>query len=369
MNWLDSAYFGNAVNIWLLTALIILSLYLVLEIGRKTLLKHLSKPRFFSERAAALAADLIRNTRTISIIVFALYIGSFNLDLPAKAANLAKTATILVLLLQAAFWGNRAITFWVSEYQKRKMREDAAGVTTITALSYAGRVVMWIILVLIALDNMGVNITAMIAGLGIGGIAVALAVQNVLKDLFASLSIILDKPFVYGDFIIVGDYMGSVEHIGLKTTRIKSLSGEQIVFSNSDLLESRIRNYQRLQERRAVFTIGVTYQTPYEKIKMIPELIREIIEKREKARVERVHFSGYGASELKFEAAWWIAGPDYKLYMDLQQEIFLDIFRRFEEEGIEFAYPTQTLFIEKIAMPERDRKEETEKLRSGKRAN
>jgi len=353
MTWLDAVFYGNTLKIWLFTAAIALSLFLLLEIGRKTLLKHLSTPRFLSERAAGLAVDLILHTKILSMITLAVYAASYNLALPVKAANLAKSATILVILFQAAVWGNRGITFWLAEYQKRKMKEDAAGFTTMTAISYAGRVVMWIILLLIALDNLGVNITAMIAGLGIGGIAIALAVQNVLKDLFASLSIVLDKPFVYGDFIVVGDCMGSVEHIGIKTTRVKSLSGEQIIFSNSDLLQSRIRNYQRLQERRSVFTIGVTYQTPYEKLKMIPNLIREIMEKKEKTRVERVHFSGYGESALNFETAWWVASPDYGLFMDLQQEIFLEIFRRFEQEGIEFAYPTQTLFVEKVALPEK----------------
>jgi small-conductance mechanosensitive channel len=181
----------------------------------------------------------------------------------------------------------------------------------------------------------------------VGGIAVALAAQNILGDLFSSMSIVLDKPFVLGDFIIVGDLMGTVEKIGLKTTRIKSLSGEQLVFSNSDLLNSRIRNFKRMQERRAVFSIGVTYETPYEKLQTIPATIREVIESQELARFDRAHFASYGDFALVFEIVYYMKRPEYDLYMDTQQAINLELFRRFAESGIAFAYPTQTVHLNK----------------------
>jgi small-conductance mechanosensitive channel len=196
------------------------------------------------------------------------------------------------------------------------------------------------------LDNVGIDVTALVAGLGVGGIAVALAVQNVLGDLFASLSIALDKPFTLGDFLIIDDYMGSVEHIGLKTTRIRSLSGEQLVFSNTDLLKSRIKNYGRMFERRVVFKIGVTYQTPRDKIELIPTIIREAIESQEPVRFDRSHFQAYGDFSLLFETVYYVLKPDYNLYMDIQQAINLEIHRRFEQESIEFAYPTQTLILQ-----------------------
>jgi len=204
---------------------------------------------------------------------------------------------------------------------------------------------VWFVVILIALDNLGVNIKTLIAGLGIGGIAVALALQNILGDLFASLSIILDKPFVIGDFIIINEYLGTVEHIGLKTTRIRSLSGEQLIFSNSDLLKSRIRNFKRMYERRVVFTIGVLYQTPYEKLCRIPKMIREIVEGNDQVRFDRAHFKEYGDFSLKFEIVYWIQNPDYNLYMDIQQTINLEIYKKFEASRIKFAYPTQTLFL------------------------
>jgi small-conductance mechanosensitive channel len=207
------------------------------------------------------------------------------------------------------------------------------------------RLALWSVILLLALDNLGVDVTALVAGLGVGGIAVALAVQNVLGDLFASLSIVLDKPFVIGDFVNVGELVGTVEHIGLKTTRVRSLSGEQIVFSNADLLGSRIRNFGRMYERRVVFTIGVTYQTPRSKLIAIPRIIREAVEARQKTRFDRSHFKEYAASSIDFETVYFVLDPNFNAYMDIQQEINLQIHERFEAEGIEFAYPTQTVFL------------------------
>lgn len=229
------------------------------------------------------------------------------------------------------------------------MDQDTSSATTITFLGLCARLILWLIVLLLILDNLGVNITGLVAGLGIGGIAVALAVQNILGDLLASLSIVLDKPFVIGDFVVVDSLSGTIEHVGLKTTRIRSLSGEQLIFSNNDLLKSRIRNYKRMQERRIVFSFGVVYQTPLEKLKIIKKIVTDIITAQENARLDRVHFKEYGDSSLNFEIVYFIAKPDFGLYMDVQEAINLEIFRRFQEESIEFAYPTQTLYIQKDA--------------------
>jgi small-conductance mechanosensitive channel len=202
------------------------------------------------------------------------------------------------------------------------------------------------VVLLIALDTLGVDITTLIAGLGVGGIAVALAVQNVLGDLFASLAIVLDKPFVVGDFIDTGgEHVGVVENVGLKTTRVRSLSGEELVIANSDLLSSRIRNYKRMSQRRALFEIGVVYGTPSDKLRRIPELIRKAVESRDNTRFDRSHFKSFGDSALVFETVYFMTVPDYNAYMDTQQAINLELYQRFEAEEIEFAYPTQTLFL------------------------
>jgi small-conductance mechanosensitive channel len=216
-----------------------------------------------------------------------------------------------------------------------------------TALSFIGKLGLWSLVLLIALQNLGVEVTALLASLGVGGIAVALAAQNILGDLFASLSIYFDRPFVVGDFIIVDSLLGTVEKVGLKTTRIRSLHGEQLIFSNNDLLNSRIRNYKRMLERRILFSIGVVYGTAYEKLVRVPEILRDAIEREELARFDRAHFRGYGDSSLDFEIVYWVTLPDYNTYMDIQQRINFEIFRRFEEEEIAFAFPTRTVHIAK----------------------
>jgi small-conductance mechanosensitive channel len=213
------------------------------------------------------------------------------------------------------------------------------------ALIFVIRLVLWSVVALLVLDNLGVDITALVAGLGVGGIAVALAVQNVLGDLFASLSIVLDKPFVNGDFIAIGDLVGNVEHVGLKTTRVRSLSGEQLVFSNADLLSSRIKNFGRMNERRIAFSIGVTYDTPRETLRQIPEMIKRAVESEDEARFDRSHFKEFGDSALMFETVYYVLVPDYAKYMDVQQAINLSIHEQFEASRIEFAFPTQTLHI------------------------
>ncbi|MBS3818144.1 mechanosensitive ion channel family protein [bacterium] len=292
-----------------------------------------------------LVADLFQKVKFYVLFVVSVYIGSLLLTLPPVVEKVLGEVLVIALLIQGGIWGSVVIEYWINRYKKDKMEEDAATVTTFTALGFIGRIALWTVVLLLALDNLGVEVSALIAGLGIGGVAVALALQNVLGDLFASLSIVLDKPFVIGDFIIVDNYLGTIEHVGLKTTRVRSLSGEQLIFANSDLLKSRIRNYKRMVERRIVFTLGVTYQTPYEKLKKIPQIIKEVLEKQENARLDRAHFKEYGDFSLNYEIVYYVQSPDYYLYMDIQQAVNLEIYRRFQEEGIEFAYPTQTLFL------------------------
>jgi len=186
-----------------------------------------------------------------------------------------------------------------------------------------------------------------VAGLGIGGVAVALAAQAVLGDLFGYFVIFFDKPFEIGDFIIVGDKMGAVEQIGIKTTRLRAIGGEQLVFSNKDLTDSRVHNFKKMERRRVVFKLGVIYQTPSEKLKAIPQIVKSIIEKQNDATFDRGHFATYGDFSLDFEFVYYVTGADYTKYMDIQQAINMAIFETFEREKIEFAYPSQTLFVNK----------------------
>jgi len=348
MNFLDQTHWGNTVQQWLLAGLIVIVTFVILSLIKRFLVRRL---RDFAGRTKTniddLVVDLVKRTRFFVLLLIALYAGTVVLVLPPDLKQLMGTVTSLVLLLQAAIWGNGLLMYLINRATKEKMAEDAAGATTIAALGFISKLILWALVLLVALDNMGFDITALVAGLGITGIAVALAVQNVLGDLFASLSIVLDKPFVIGDFIIVDSYMGTVEHVGLKTTRIRSLSGEQIVFSNNDLLGSRVRNYKKMFQRRIVFEIGVTYQTPADKLEGIGKMIREIIEAQPDTRFDRSHFKSYGDFALVFETVYYVLKPDYTLYMDTQERINLEIYRRCEREGIDFAYPTQTIFVEK----------------------
>lgn len=292
-----------------------------------------------------LVLTLVAGTRPFFIVALAGTAGAQALTLPDGVDRAIAMIAGAVVLLQAGLWGSTVITFSVSRYIHQRLERDAASVTTVAVLSFVAKLVLWSIVLLVALDNMGVNITGLVAGLGVGGIAVALALQNILSDLFAAFSIALDRPFSIGDFIIVGDLLGTVEHIGLKTTRVRSLSGEQLVFANSDLLTSRIRNFKRMADRRVVFSFGVTYETPVDKLAAIPQLVRRVVEAQAPVRFDRAHFIAFGDFALTFEVVYYVLSPEYNLYMDIQQAINLELFRRFQELEIEFAYPTQTLYL------------------------
>jgi small-conductance mechanosensitive channel len=296
-----------------------------------------------------LVVSVARGTRTWFLTALAVTASSELLQLNEPSTRWLRAVAVVAIVVQAALWGNVVITHLVATHLERRGAAD--GGSAAGALGFVARLALWSVLLILGLDNLGIDITALVAGLGVGGVAVALAVQNILGDLFASLSIVLDKPFVPGDFVIVGDLMGTVEHVGLKTTRVRSLHGEQIVFSNADLLNSRIRNYKRMEERRVVFSVGVTYDTPRAKLELIPTMVRAIIERLPDVRLDRVHFKAFGAFSLDFEIVYYMLSPDYNQYMDMQHTINLAIVDAFAEAEIEFAFPTQTLHL---SLPKRE---------------
>jgi small-conductance mechanosensitive channel len=335
---------------WLIAAAIVAGLTIVLRLGIALALRRLRRVAEHTKNDVDdIAVDVLGSTKLYFLLFLALVVGSRWLDIPEGARSGVRLVSVLAIVFQTAAWGNVAISAFIRRRVRKTVKHDPAEATTMAALGFLIRVMLWSVLLLVALSNLGIAIGPLLTGLGVGGVAVALAVQNVLGDLFASLSIVLDKPFVLGDFIVVDDLAGTIENIGLKTTRVRSLSGEQLVFSNSDLLKSRIRNYKRMQERRILFTIGVTYQTPREQLEKIPGVIREILEQQDNARFDRAHFKGFGAFSLDFEIVYFVRTAEYDAYMDTQQAINLELHRRFEEIGVEFAYPTQTLFVERSA--------------------
>lgn len=344
---LTRVYFGNMVQQWIAAGATSAFVFAVLLGIRHLIRKRL---KLFSKRTETVLDDLMvetmGRTKYVFLVAVSVYAGSLHLTLPEGVTTALSILVRLSILLQIGIYASAAATYLI-----RRDGNNDGKKSPRAAIVFASRLVIWSIVLLLALDNLGVDVTALITGLGIGGIAVALAMQNILGDLFASMSITLDKPFVPGDFIVVDTLMGTVEQVGLKTTRIKSISGEQVIVANTDLLKSRIRNFGRMQERRVVFTISITYQTPHGVLERIPGMIREIVEKNPQTRFDRAHFQRFGEFALLFEIVYFVTDPDYIRYMDIQQRINLDICRRFETEGIAFAYPTQTVFVHSQAPP------------------
>jgi len=349
MGFLQKELWGNTIESWIIGVSLALILVIAFRLF-KGLVSHKLKRRAELSRTIIddLFVHLAERTGIWFFVVVAVYIGSLVLVLPAHTRDILKTITAVVIIIQFGVWGSALIYALIQlKLKKRADEGDSSAKAMIIVLNSLGKFILWSLILLLILDNLGIKITTLVAGLGIGGIAVALAVQNVLGDLLASISIILDKPFEIDDFITVDNYAGTVEHIGIKTTRVRSLTGEQIVFPNNDLLKSRVRNYKRMKERRVAFQLGVVYQTPVEKLKKIPGMIKEIIDSVDMVRFGRAHFKSFGDFALIYEVVYYVLDRDYDLYMDAQQEINLKIAERFENEGIEFAYPTQTIFLEK----------------------
>jgi small-conductance mechanosensitive channel len=282
------------------------------------------------------------------IVVFSLYFASLTLDLPEKTSSLVAIITKIAFFIQVALWGSGLISFWADRQVAGSVeKQDEATATSVNVLEYVAKVVMWAVILILILDNLpGVEVNSLITSLGIGGVAVALAVQSILGDLFASLSILLDKPFVIGDALKIGDFVGTVERIGLSTTRIRSLDGEELIFANSDLTKSRISNYGTMTRRRTTFTLGIKGDTPYEKLATIPEMVEAIICAHENTSFERCHFRSYGDFALNFEVVYFVEDSNFKLALDIQQAINMAIYQQFEAAGIEFAFPTQTIILE-----------------------
>lgn len=338
--------FGGQLTHWALALGISTTIILAVALLKPLLIRRLTL--LAGRTRTSLDDGLVRAvkaTKMLLVTLIALYVGSQYLELPEKSAAFLDGAATIAAFLQVGFWLAAILEFWMSRSRERAMATNASAATSLTALSFIAQLLLWTVMLLLALDNLGIDVTALVAGLGIGGVAVALAVQNILGDLFASLSIVVDKPFVNGDFIIVDDYMGTVENVGLKTTRIRSLGGEQIIFSNSDLLKTRVRNYKRMYERRVVFSFGVTYQTTPEQMEKIPGLVKQIVEAQQNVRFDRSHFQKFGESSLDFETVYWVLSPDYNTYMDVQQAINLAIMRALAQEKVGFAFPTRTLEI------------------------
>jgi small-conductance mechanosensitive channel len=351
-NFLEWQFYHNSLEAWAIAGAVFVVIGAVLFIARTLLARRLAKIAAKTPTTADDAiVDLLRRTRYFFILTAAVAGATLFLELPSRALAVGRVLGTIALFLQMAIWGNGLITFWFRNYAERKADTDLSSRTTIAAFGFVARTILWIVLSLGVLSQLGYDIRTLITTLGVGGIAIALAVQNVLGDLFAALAIVLDKPFAVGDAISVDTMTGTVENIGLKTTRIRSVNGEQLIFSNADLLKSRIRNFKRMQERRVVLTIGVSYDTPPDTVARIPGMLREAVDAQEQVRFDRSHFMSYGESALNFETVYFVLTADYLVYANINQAVNLAVFRRFSAETISFAFPTRTIMV-KGAPPE-----------------
>lgn len=346
-DWLTVPLLGNPLTDWLRALGIALAINLLVALLKRAAVRRLQD---LSSRTPTHVDDAlvaaIRGTRQWLVFFVALYLASQGLELRPRAEKLVAGVAIVAAFLQLGLWLSLAIAAWLARSRARALAGNASAATSLAAMGFIAQTLIWTLVVLLILDNLGINITALVAGLGIGGVAIALAVQNILGDLFASLSIVIDKPFVIGDFIVVDDYMGTVEYVGLKTTRVRSLGGEQIIFANGDLLKARTRNYKRMIERRVVFSFSVDRVTPPERLAALPDALRGIIEAQAQVRFERAHFQKFGTTSLDFEVVYWMLTDDYNRYMDVQQAINLALMHELSAAGISLALPTQRLLLQ-----------------------
>lgn len=337
---LSTEFFGNSVQSYVLAIAVALLLFLLIDVPRRIVARRLEKLGAGTYvRWEQTLLILLRRTKLPFLYLLSIYVGSQILHLPPKLVLLIDKVAFVALLIQICIWGSSIIKGFVDHDAGEQSRIDGARAQSVRALGFAATLLLYVLVFLWALDGFGVNITTLIAGLGVGGIAVALALQNILGDLFASLTIVLDKPFVYGDLIIVGDqFKGRIENIGWKTTRVRSLSGEQLIFPNADLLQSRIRNFKQM-DRRVTFLVSLHYETPVAELKAFPESIKRIIESQKSVRFDRAHLSAMTATSLDFEALYWVLDPDFSVFADIHQAIILKVLEYCESKGIQFAFP------------------------------
>ncbi|MBN8576036.1 MAG: mechanosensitive ion channel family protein [Cytophagales bacterium] len=344
---LEQTYYGNSVQNYLEAVAIIVGGLLLLRLFRKRLL---AQARRWAEKTETKWDDyLVKGLEKFGLPIFnfvVIYIGLSYLTLPERADKLVHNALGVVFTFYAIRLLSAFIRLLLESFIKNQP-EGAEKLKQLNGIMLIINVVIWGIGLLFLFDNLGYDVTAIIAGLGIGGIAIALAAQNILGDLFNYFVIFFDRPFEVGDYITVDDKKGTVEYIGIKTTRLISAGGEQLAFANSDLTKSRIHNFKRMNRRRIVFSIGVVYNTPAEQLARIPAIIEQIIKTQPLATFDRAHFARFGAYSLDYEIVYFVEAPDYISYMNVQQEINLSLFKTFADAGIEFAFPTQTVLVAK----------------------
>jgi small-conductance mechanosensitive channel len=344
-NFLNQTILNNRLWDYLVLVIVLILGLVIIRFFKTYILKHLKNwAKSTTTNIDDFAVKTIEKKLFPLLYYSLIYFGLYGLNLNIQVRRGINILGMALLVYYSVRFALDTLSY-IMEYIWIKKEVDNSRKGALNGIVFVIKVLIWCLAMIILLDNLGVKISGIVAGLGIGGVAVALAAQAILGDLFSYFTIFFDRPFEIGDFIIIGDFLGTVEHIGVKTTRLRSLSGEQLIFSNSDLTNSRVRNYKRMERRRVVFKLGVSYETDLASLKAIPNIITNIISGFTDAVFDRAHFTTYGDFSLNYEIVYYVLGNDYNRYMDIQQEINLQIKEEFEKRDIEFAYPTQTLFL------------------------
>ena len=342
---LGTILLNNSIGNYLLALLFISVVVFIIKFFDKFLLEKMDLfIEKFSHSFSVLLKKIIKKRIYPLLYFFAFYLAFNQLRTSSQITKFINLTLMILSVIFVVLAALDILTYSLKKYwSKKKRSEEQQKVLSITLFML--KIIVWIIAFLFVLDNLDIQITGLITGLGIGGVAIAFAAQNILTDLFNYFTIFFDKPFDIGDFIITGEYRGTIEHIGVKSTRIRSLSGEQLIISNTDLVNSRINNYKRMKQRRINFNFSLTYATPLEKLKKIPDIVKEIINSVDKTEFDRAHFAEFSASSLLFQVVYYVKDSDYKVYMDIQQQINFQLKEKMEELGVEFAFPTQTIHL------------------------
>lgn len=345
---LELSYFNNKVSDYLVSLAILAGSVIIIKVVDLIVVHRLKKITARTENQFDDRLVEAVDKKIVPLLYLgAVYLSTKSLMISPLVQRIINISGAVILTYLAAKLVLAMAIYAVEFYWMKKDGGEAPQNPAYRGVLTVLKLLIWGLALILLLDNFGVKISALMAGLGIGGLAVAFAAQKVLGDLFSYFSIFFDRPFEIGDFVVVGEFQGTVEHIGIKSTRIRSLSGEQLIFANTDLTNSRLRNYKRMINRRVVFKIGVTYDTDAKKVKEIPGIIGGIIKDVPCAIFDRAHFASYGDFSLNFEIVYYVEGGDYLKYMDIQQQINLAIMEAFAKKKIEFAYPTQTVYVNK----------------------
>lgn len=340
------SFLGNSLSEYATALVVLILLLVVFKIAQFSILHWL---KHVAEKTATNLDDtfirIVRSLRPQFYTFVAFYVAIQTLTLTEVASRVVDVILIIWVTYQVIIAVQILINYFIRE---RLVKEgDAMAQSALQVLGRIAKGVLWAIGIILVLDNLGVNVSSLIAGLGIGGVAIAFALQNILSDLFASFAIYFDKPFTVGDLIAVGEDVGTVEKIGIKTTRLRDIRGEELVISNRELTSARIQNYKKMEERRVVFSFGVLYETPLEQVRSIPDMVRDVLNSVEKTRFDIAYFKSFDDSALTFEVVYYVLTADYNEYLAIQQDINLGIMEKFKEAKIEFAYPTRTVHLSK----------------------